>query len=101
MVPSDVIFKEEYSFQSQYAQENPNVITGLHIIKVAFQHIRHYNLPPGPVGFMDDVHLGTARAGVVAGAAQATNVEECTCSDGHLGQFCQSCVPGLVHSPYL
>ena len=28
------------SLQSQYTQENPKVINGLHIIKDAFQHIR-------------------------------------------------------------
>ena len=31
------------SLQSQYTQENPKVINGLHIIKDAFQHIRYFN----------------------------------------------------------
>lgn len=48
----------------------------------------------GGVGFIDNIKLGTARLGYVNSAVEASNVEQCVCTNGHIGQFCESCVPG-------
>uniref|UniRef100_A0A1B6D2A0 Laminin subunit gamma-1 n=1 Tax=Clastoptera arizonana TaxID=38151 RepID=A0A1B6D2A0_9HEMI len=49
------------------------------------------------VGFIDDVRLETARRG--AAGAPATWIEMCTCPQGYVGQFCESCAPGYRHDP--
>lgn len=45
------------------------------------------------VGFIDNIFLGTAQQGT-NNAAEALWVEECTCPEGYVGQFCESCAPG-------
>ncbi|XP_078499309.1 laminin subunit gamma-1 [Lissotriton helveticus] len=42
-------------------------------------------------GYLDDVTVVTARAGP---GEPASWVESCTCPQGYLGQFCESCAPG-------
>ncbi|XP_039963355.1 laminin subunit gamma-1 [Bactrocera neohumeralis] len=46
---------------------------------------------------LDDVELQTAHRG--AAGQPATWIEQCTCPEGYLGQFCESCAPGYRHSP--
>ncbi|XP_012941612.1 laminin subunit gamma-1, partial [Aplysia californica] len=45
------------------------------------------------VGFIDNIHLGTARQGFNQGS-EATWVESCVCREGHIGQFCEACSQG-------
>ncbi|VVC25129.1 Hypothetical protein CINCED_3A009745 [Cinara cedri] len=47
------------------------------------------------VGFLDDFSLQTARRG--APGLPANWVELCTCPEGYIGQFCESCAPGSRH----
>lgn len=47
--------------------------------------------------FLDDVELQTANRGTAG--RPATWIEQCTCPEGYLGQFCESCAPGYRHSP--
>jgi len=49
------------------------------------------------VGFLDSVKLQSAREG--SGGTAATNIEQCTCPEGYVGQFCESCSPGYRRDP--
>ena len=49
------------------------------------------------VGFLDNVKLHSAREG--GGITPALTVEQCTCPDGYVGQFCESCAPGYRRDP--
>ncbi|XP_041371142.1 laminin subunit gamma-1-like [Gigantopelta aegis] len=53
---------------------------------------------PEGVGFIDDIKLETARRGFNAGD-EASWVEQCTCPEGYVGQFCESCAPGFKRDP--
>lgn len=55
----------------------------------------HYT--DGGTGFIDNVHLGSARQG--GGHGGATHVEQCQCPEGYIGQFCESCAPGYHRDP--
>ena len=46
---------------------------------------------------MDNVKLQSAHEG--NGGTPAVNVEQCTCSEGYVGQFCESCAPGYRRDP--
>lgn len=48
-------------------------------------------------GFLDEVVLETARRD--AAGVPATWVEMCTCPEGYIGQYCESCMPGFRHEP--
>uniref|UniRef100_A0A0P4W2M2 Laminin subunit gamma-1 n=1 Tax=Scylla olivacea TaxID=85551 RepID=A0A0P4W2M2_SCYOL len=48
-------------------------------------------------GFLDDVSFETARRGLYG--VPATWIEMCTCPEGYVGQYCESCAPGYRHSP--
>lgn len=48
-------------------------------------------------GSLDDVVLETARRGTFGNPANW--VEICTCPDGYVGQFCESCMLGRRHEP--
>ncbi|KAG7171849.1 Laminin subunit gamma-1-like 1 [Homarus americanus] len=48
-------------------------------------------------GFVDDVRLETARRGVFG--VHASWIEMCTCPEGYVGQYCESCAPGYRHNP--
>ncbi|KAJ8300900.1 hypothetical protein KUTeg_022419 [Tegillarca granosa] len=50
------------------------------------------------VGFIDNIQLETARIGST-GSDQATWIEQCTCPDGYVGQFCESCAAGYKRDP--
>lgn len=52
---------------------------------------------PEGVGFLDDVKLSAARRGAAGQPAQW--IEMCTCPEGYVGQFCESCAPGYRHEP--
>lgn len=49
------------------------------------------------VGFLDNVRLQSAREG--NGGTPASNIEQCTCPEGYVGQFCESCAPGYRRDP--
>ncbi|KAF2367040.1 Laminin IV [Trinorchestia longiramus] len=48
-------------------------------------------------GYLDDVRLETARPGRFG--LPANWVEMCTCPQGYVGQYCESCAPGFRHDP--
>ena len=48
-------------------------------------------------GFLDTVSLGTARQGS-AGTEPAV-IEQCECTEGYVGQFCESCISGYHRDP--
>ncbi|XP_069161690.1 laminin subunit gamma-1 isoform X3 [Procambarus clarkii] len=48
-------------------------------------------------GFVDDIKLETARRGVFG--VPARWIEMCTCPEGYVGQYCESCAPGYRHNP--
>ncbi|WAR30636.1 LAMC1-like protein [Mya arenaria] len=50
------------------------------------------------VGFIDDIQLDTARRGF-NDEAEVMWVESCTCPEGYVGQFCESCAPGYKRDP--
>lgn len=50
------------------------------------------------VGFIDNIKLDTARPGSNVGDP-ATWVEQCTCPQGFVGQFCESCAGGYKRDP--
>ena len=49
------------------------------------------------VGFLEDISLSTARRG--ARGESASWIEMCTCPEGYVGAFCESCKPGYRHDP--
>ncbi|BET00227.1 Laminin B (Domain IV) [Nesidiocoris tenuis] len=49
------------------------------------------------VGFLDSFKMGTAVRG---GAGKPANwIERCSCPEGYISQFCESCAPGYRHDP--
>lgn len=48
-------------------------------------------------GALDNVQLGTAHHS--PSGNEATWIEMCTCPEGYVGQFCESCGPGYRHDP--
>ncbi|ELU03955.1 hypothetical protein CAPTEDRAFT_62597, partial [Capitella teleta] len=44
-------------------------------------------------GFLDSVKLESGQRGW--GSLSLSSVEQCTCPDGYVGQFCESCAPGF------
>lgn len=84
----------DYSWQpSQSARGFMSILSNLTAIKIRASYTRTGE------GFLDDVELQTAQRG--AAGRGATWIEQCTCPDGYLGQFCESCAPGFRHSPAL
>ncbi|CAN8019241.1 unnamed protein product, partial [Ixodes persulcatus] len=59
--------------------------------------IRATYLPRG-TGFIDNIELHTAQRSQY-GSEAASWIEMCTCPDGYVGQFCESCAPGFRHDP--
>ncbi|XP_077506239.1 laminin subunit gamma-1 isoform X2 [Amblyomma americanum] len=49
-------------------------------------------------GFIDNIQLQSAQPSPY-GSEAATWVEMCTCPEGYVGQFCESCAPGFRHDP--
>ncbi|XP_063244920.1 laminin subunit gamma-1 isoform X2 [Bacillus rossius redtenbacheri] len=82
----------DYGWQPRLSSRDfISVLSNLTAIK-----IRATYTPQG-VGFLDDVKLETARRG--AAGQPATWIERCTCPEGYVGQFCESCAPGYRHEP--
>lgn len=82
----------EYSWQpSQSSRGFMSILSNLTAIK-----IRGTYSTKGEA-FLDDVELQTAYRG--SAGRPANWIEQCTCPEGYLGQFCESCAPGYRHSP--
>lgn len=58
--------------------------------------IRATYTPEGS-GFVDDIRLESAQS--VPFGQPATHIEMCTCPQGYVGQYCESCAPGYRHNP--
>ncbi|XP_052121293.1 laminin subunit gamma-1 isoform X1 [Frankliniella occidentalis] len=83
---------QDYGWQPRLtARELMSLLSNLTAIK-----IRGTYTPEG-VGFLDDVKLQAARRGAAGQSAQW--IEMCTCPEGYVGQFCESCAPGFRHDP--
>ncbi|XP_030385859.1 laminin subunit gamma-1-like [Scaptodrosophila lebanonensis] len=82
----------DYNWQpSQSARGFLSILSNLTAIKIRAT----YSVQGEAI--LDDVELQTAHR---SGAGQpATWIEQCTCPEGYLGQFCESCAPGFRHSP--
>lgn len=73
------------------AHDFMSVLSNLTAIKIRATYT------PAGVGFLDNVRLESTQRG---GSSQAAPwVEVCTCDEGYLGQFCESCNPGYRHDP--
>lgn len=84
----------EYSWQpSQSARGFMQILSNLTAIKIRATYSHEGE------GFIDEVELQTAHRG--AAGRPASWIEQCTCPEGYLGQFCESCAPGYRHSPAL
>lgn len=82
----------EYSWQpSQSSRGFMSILSNLTAIK-----IRGTYSTKGEA-FLDDVELQTAFRG--SAGRPANWIEQCTCPEGYLGQFCESCAPGYRHDP--
>lgn len=81
----------EYSWQpSRSSRQFISILSNLTAIKIRATYTSQGR------AILDDVELQTAHRG----PGQAANwIEQCTCPDGYLGQFCESCAPGFRHSP--
>uniref|UniRef100_A0A8D8H0Q0 Laminin subunit gamma-1 n=2 Tax=Culex pipiens TaxID=7175 RepID=A0A8D8H0Q0_CULPI len=84
----------EYSWQpSMSARGFMSILSNLTAIKIRAIYSDYGE------AFIDDVELQTAHRGAAGRAA--TWIEQCTCPEGYLGQFCESCAPGYRHNPAL
>ncbi|XP_050538498.1 laminin subunit gamma-1, partial [Daktulosphaira vitifoliae] len=99
-LPSDTpkVFKfrlhesPDYGWQPRLStREFFNVLSNLTAIKIRGTYTER------GVGFLDDFSLQTARRG--APGLPAHWIEMCTCPEGYIGQFCESCAPGSRHEP--
>ncbi|XP_050422694.1 laminin subunit gamma-1 isoform X2 [Adelges cooleyi] len=82
----------DYGWQPRLStREFFNVLSNLTAVKVRGTFTER------GVGFLDDFSLQTARRG--APGLPAHWVEMCTCPEGYIGQFCESCAPGSRHEP--
>ena len=61
------------------------------------QHIQYFDFFLG-VGFIDNIKLETARLGSDGGEV-ASWIEQCSCPEGYVGQFCESCAAGYKRDP--
>ena len=73
------------------AKDFISVLANLTAIKIRATYTRD------GTGYIDDVRLDTAKQ--MSGGSRATGVEMCTCPEGYIGQFCESCAPGYRHNP--
>ncbi|CAM1303920.1 LAMC3 (predicted), partial [Pycnogonum litorale] len=73
------------------ARDFISILTNLTAVKIKSTYA------PQGAGFLDNVNLGSAQhAGV---SDEAKWLEMCTCPEGYIGQFCESCAPGFRHDP--
>ncbi|KAI1289518.1 Laminin subunit gamma-1 [Halotydeus destructor] len=75
------------------AKDFISVLANLTAIK-----IRATYTPQG-TGFVDDVRLESAQNLPSAYGPKATWIEKCTCPQGYVGRFCESCDIGYRHNP--
>nr|CAG4649913.1 EOG090X005Q [Sida crystallina] len=66
------------------------------LVNMTSLRIRGSYTPKG-AGFLDDVKLVGARRG--ANGPSANWIERCSCPEGYIGQYCESCAPGFRHEP--
>lgn len=52
---------------------------------------------PGGIGFLDNVKLESTQRGGYG--QEAMWIEMCSCLEGYIGQYCESCAPGYRHDP--
>ncbi|XP_055378436.1 laminin subunit gamma-1 [Condylostylus longicornis] len=82
----------DYQWQpSQSARSFMSILSNLTAIRIRAS----YSVQGEAI--LDDVELETAHLGVAG--KPATWIEYCTCPEGYLGNFCESCAPGYRHSP--
>ncbi|XP_064457402.1 laminin subunit gamma-1-like isoform X3 [Ornithodoros turicata] len=73
------------------AQDFISVLANLTSIKIKATYV------PRGTGFIDNIHLQSAQR--TAYGVEASWIEMCTCPEGYVGQFCESCAPGYRHDP--
>ncbi|CAB3367583.1 Hypothetical predicted protein [Cloeon dipterum] len=84
--------ESEYGWQPRLpAREFMRILSNLTAIKIRGT----YTLDG--VGFLKDFKLQTARRDTAG--KPANWIEMCTCPEGYVGQFCESCAPGYRHEP--
>ncbi|XP_059472124.1 laminin subunit gamma-1 isoform X2 [Neocloeon triangulifer] len=82
----------EYGWQPRLsAREYMRILSNLTAIKIRGTYT--YD----GVGYLKDFKLQTARRDT--GGKPANWIEMCTCPEGYVGQFCESCAPGYRHEP--
>ncbi|XP_071154854.1 laminin subunit gamma-1-like [Mytilus edulis] len=74
------------------AQDFLTILSNLTAIKIRATYSN------GGVGFIDNIVMETARLGSNGGEVAAW-VEQCTCPEGYVGQFCESCAAGYKRDP--
>lgn len=81
-----------YSWQpSQSSRGFMSILSNLTAIKIRASYSSHGE------AVLDDVELETAHRDTAGNSARW--IEQCSCPEGYLGQFCESCAPGYRHSP--
>ncbi|KAF8777898.1 Laminin subunit gamma-1 like protein [Argiope bruennichi] len=100
--PLPTTFNQEYKFRlhehSAYGW-NPrltprdyiSILSNLTAIKIKATYT------PEGTGYLDNVRLDSAQRSPLG--KEASWIEMCTCPEGYVGQFCESCAPGYRHDP--
>ncbi|GIY97709.1 laminin subunit gamma-1, partial [Caerostris extrusa] len=100
--PLPATFNQEYKFRlhehSAYGW-NPrltprdfiSILSNLTALKIKATYT------PEGTGYLDNVQLDSAHRSPLG--KEATWIEMCTCPEGYVGQYCESCAPGFRHDP--
>ncbi|KAG1663944.1 Laminin subunit gamma-1 [Nymphon striatum] len=73
------------------SEEFSSILSNLTAIKIKASYAPH------GAGFLDSVVLESGQRSELG--QSATWIEMCTCAEGYVGQFCESCAPGFRHDP--